>query len=108
VGQRYDAVASFLEAGPAKVTIPLSRDVQAGFIVGMISPPSAVPPDAPFSSFRLEGPNGSLITLSEEQISHVEPGGPQDGQELYIVLDSGITIIMSRVGPARAGTPHAQ
>ncbi|HHY34306.1 MAG TPA: hypothetical protein GX510_01505 [Firmicutes bacterium] len=103
MGQRYDAVASYLTGGPAKVTIPLGRGVQAGFVVGTITPPSPTPSYAPFSSFRLEGPNGSLITLSEEEITHIQPGGPPDGQELYITLDSGITLIMSRLPAAPGG-----
>ncbi len=102
MGQRYDAVASYLAGGPAKVTIPLGRDVQAGFVVGAITPPSPVPSTAPFSLFRLEGPNGSLITLSEAEITQVQPGGPPVGQELYITLDSGITIVMSRLSPSPA------
>ncbi|HHW18444.1 MAG TPA: hypothetical protein GXX30_06040 [Firmicutes bacterium] len=96
MGPRYQAIASFLAQGPAWLRISLGQGMEAGFLVSSISPPSSAPQDAPFSSFRLEGPNGNQAFLQEEQITHIQPDGPQDGTSLHITLDTGLSIVLAR------------
>jgi len=96
MGLRYQAIASFVEKGPAVVNLNLGDGLQASFMVEQVSPPTPAPPDAPFASFVLMGPCGSRIALDEEQIAHVQPDGPQDGTSLYISLDNGLSLTLTR------------
>lgn len=96
MGQRYQAIASFVRKGPAWLNLELGDGVRASFMVAEVSPPSPAPKDAPFSSFVLAGPNGNQLALDEDQISHVQPDGPQEGNSLYIGLDNGAAVILTR------------
>jgi len=96
MGQRYQAIASFVEKGPAVVNLVLGDGLEASFTVEQVSPPSPAPPHAPFSSFVLVGPSGTRMALDEEQIAHVQPDGPQEGTSLYISLDNGVSLTLTR------------
>ncbi len=97
MGQRYRTIESFMRQGPAWLSINVSDGVQAEFLAEAISPPSPAPPQAPFCSFLLAGPSGR-ISLDEEEISHVQPNGPQEGTALYISLDNGASLTLARRG----------
>lgn len=96
VGPRYQAIASFVQRGPALLQIDLGDGIQASFMVASVSPPSPAPVDMPFSSFSLGGPNGSRLSLDEDQIAHIQPDGPQEGTRLYISLDNGTSLTLTR------------
>lgn len=96
MGPRYQAIASFVRKGPARLDLNLGGGVQASFVVAEVSQPSRAPQAAPFSSFYLAGPCGNRLDLDEEQISHVQPDGPQDGTRLFIGLDSGASVTLTR------------
>jgi len=42
------------------------------------------------------GPCGTRMALDEEQIAHVQPDGPQEGTSLYISLDNGVSLTLTR------------
>ncbi|MGI6632545.1 MAG: hypothetical protein ACOX5M_05780 [Bacillota bacterium] len=96
MGPRYTAIASFVRQGPALLRINLGEGVEARFVVGSVSPPAAAPPEEPFSSFTLAGPCGNTLFLDEDQIAHVQPEGPQDGTQLFITLDNGTSLELTR------------
>lgn len=96
MGQAYAAIASFVQQGPAMLKINLGEGTQARFVVATVSPPSATPLDQPFSGFALAGPYGNSLYLDEDQIDHVQPEGPQDGTHLFITLDNGTLLELSR------------
>lgn len=96
MGPRYQAIASFVEKGPAWLNLDLGDGIQASFMVAEVSPPSPEPRDMPFSSFYLAGPNGTRFALDEAQIAHVQPDGPQEGTRLFISLDSGASLTLTR------------
>ncbi|MGE5579168.1 MAG: hypothetical protein ACM3WU_03900 [Bacillota bacterium] len=96
MGPRYKAIASFVQKGPARLNLDMGSGMQASFVVEQVSPPSPAPADAPFSSFVLVGPCGSRLALDEEQIAHIQPDGPQEGQSLYISLDNGLSFTLTR------------
>lgn len=96
MGPRYMAIASFIQQGPALLRINLAEGVQASFVVATVSPPAPTPPYQPFSSFALAGPYGNSIYLDEDQIAYVQPEGPQDGTRLFITLDNGTSLELTR------------
>lgn len=96
MGPRYQAIASFVQRGPAVVRMDLGDGIQASFMIANISPPSPEPAGEPFSSFYLGGPNGSRLSLDEDQIAHIQPDGPQEGTSLFIRLDSGAVVTLTR------------
>lgn len=96
MGPRYQTIASFVEKGPAVADLNMGEGLTASLVVENISPPSPAPAGAPFSSFALVGPCGNKISLDEEQISHIQPEGPQEGTSLYISLDNGVSLVLSR------------
>lgn len=96
MGPRYQTIASYLREGPAWLKVNLGAASGVALPITSISPPSNAPENAPFSSFYLRGPNGSLAYLHEEEISHIQPDGPQDGVSLHITLDNGISLTLSR------------
>jgi hypothetical protein len=96
VGPRYKAIASFVQKGPAWLSLNLGDGTHASFMVAEVSPPSPEPTDMPFSSFYLAGPNGTRLALGEDQISYIQPGGPQEGTSLFISLDNGASVTLSR------------
>ncbi len=96
MGPRYQAIASFVQQGPAWLNLDMGEGIQASFMVAQVSPPSPAPANMPFSSFVLAGPNGSRLALDEDQISHIQPGGPQEGTSLFISLDNGMSLTLTR------------
>lgn len=96
MGQRYMAIASFIQQGPAMLNINLGEGIKASFLVAQVSPPTPTPVDRPFSSFALAGPYGNSLYLDEVQISHIQPEGPQDGTYLFITLDNGTSLELTR------------
>ena len=99
MGPRYQTIASFVQRGPALLNLNMGNGLEASFVVAEVSPPTPAPPDAPFSSFVLAGPNGSRLALDEDQIAHIQPDGPQEGTSLFISLDSGASVTLTRQGP---------
>ncbi len=96
MGHRYQAIASFVQKGPAWLNLDLGDGIHASFVVAEVSPPSPTPPSLPFASFYLAGPNGNRLALDEDQIAHVQPDGPQEGTSLFIGLDNGVTVTLTR------------
>ena len=96
MGPRYQTIASFVQKGPAWLNLDMGGGIQASFVVAQVSPPSPTPADMPFSSFVLAGPNGTRLALDEEQIAHIQPDGPQEGTCLYISLDNGMSLTLTR------------
>jgi hypothetical protein len=96
VGPRYQTIASFVQKGPAWLNLDMGDGIHAGFVIEEVSPPSTAPVDAPFSSFVLAGPCGSRLALDEEQIAQIQPDGPQEGTSLYISLDNGMSVTLTR------------
>lgn len=96
MADRYMVIATFIQQGPAMLKINLGQGAEASFMVAEVSPPSPLGPGSPYSSFALAGPCGSSLYLDEEQISHIQPEGPQDGTRLHITLDNGMSLLLTR------------
>ncbi len=93
MGPKYQAIASFVRRGPACVSLNVGAGLGVSFVVSEALAPQQV---AAVSSFVLEGPNSSRLELDEEQIAQVQPDGPQDGTDLYISLDNGMSLTLTR------------
>jgi hypothetical protein len=106
LGQRYSAIASFIQQGPAMIRINLGEGIQAKFLVAQVTPPAPAPPGQPFTSFSLAGPYGNSLYLYEDQIAHIQPEGPQDGTRLFITLDNGASLELSRPPETSLGCPE--
>lgn len=78
------------------LNLTLGGGVEATFIVEDVSTQSSTRPGRPSTGVVLEGPSGSRLELDEEQISHIQPDGPQEGTDLYISLDNGASLTLSR------------
>ncbi len=99
MGERYMAIATFIQQGPAMLRLNLGDGAEASFMVMEVSPPSPDHPGRsgrPSSAFALAGPCGNSLHLDEEQISYVQPGGPQDGAYLHSTLDNGTSLVFTR------------
>ena len=98
MGPRYQTIASFVQRGPALLSLNMGDGLEASFLVAEVCAPAPAPPDAPFSSFVLAGPNGSRLALDEDQIAQIQPDGPQEGTSLFISLDNGVSVTLTRQG----------
>lgn len=98
MGPRYQAIASFLSRGPAWLNISIGNKTQAGFVVSSVSLPEPAHPYAPFSGFTIQGPAG-MAYIEEEEIAHIQPDGPQEGTNLYVSLDNGVKLTLTRTVP---------
>jgi hypothetical protein len=106
LAESYMAIAAFVQQGPAMLKIDLGQGAEASFMVAEVSPPSPLGPGRPFSSFALTGPLGSSLYLDEEQISYVQPEGPQDGTYLHITLDNGTSLVLTRPAQVPQASPR--
>ncbi|MGI6643240.1 MAG: hypothetical protein ACOX3V_04480 [Bacillota bacterium] len=100
MGPRYMTIASFVQQGPTLVSIHLGAGLQASFLVETVSPPWSTPEDPPSSQFSLSGPEGE-VTLTEDQITQIQPDGPQEGTKIFISLDSGASLVLSHLQTSR-------
>jgi hypothetical protein len=98
LGERYMAIATFIQQGPAMLKLRLGDGAEASFMVAQVSPQpdNSGPPGRPSSAIALAGPCGNSLYLDEEQISYVQPEGPQDGAYLHITLDNGTSLVFTR------------